>query len=261
MTKDHGRFPFGEPIRDIVQTDTSPKPVFVLGVYSSAVHAKWVGPDGKQKIAALAVANEPYIFWRGDGVEAVISRVHVPTAAGKLEPANAALNGPSGIALDDLFLNPLGFERREAWLCDLVPHSCANPAQLRAIEREYVPIFKKLRLLEATAPPVPRELASRSRVAEILDELERSRAETLVLLGDEPIRWFLRHFSDAHKNLRSFGVASNEYGTPHSILIGSRLRQVIPLVHPRQAAALGSASKEWTEIHRRWSTARHPKRS
>ena len=34
-----GSFPFGEPLRPVVQLDRGPKDVFVLGVYSSAVHA------------------------------------------------------------------------------------------------------------------------------------------------------------------------------------------------------------------------------
>ena len=40
-----GTFPFGEPLRPVVQIDRGPKDVFVLGVYSSAVHARWVGAD------------------------------------------------------------------------------------------------------------------------------------------------------------------------------------------------------------------------
>ena len=32
-------FPFGQKLHPLVQEDTSPKKVFVLGVYASAVHA------------------------------------------------------------------------------------------------------------------------------------------------------------------------------------------------------------------------------
>lgn len=61
-----GIFPFGEPILPLVQPDRTTKRVFVLGVYASAVHARWIGEDGRQKIGAVAVASEPEIFWRGD---------------------------------------------------------------------------------------------------------------------------------------------------------------------------------------------------
>lgn len=33
-------FPFGQELRPLVQEDTPPKKIFVLGVYASAVHAK-----------------------------------------------------------------------------------------------------------------------------------------------------------------------------------------------------------------------------
>jgi hypothetical protein len=42
-----GKFPFGEPVQEVVQTDCTHKRVFVLGVYASAVHARWIGPDSK----------------------------------------------------------------------------------------------------------------------------------------------------------------------------------------------------------------------
>ena len=34
-------FPFGETVKRLVQEDRTPKKVFVLGVYASAVHARW----------------------------------------------------------------------------------------------------------------------------------------------------------------------------------------------------------------------------
>jgi hypothetical protein len=47
-------FPFATPIIKVRQTDRSPKPVFVLGVYASAVHACWVDEGGHTIINALA---------------------------------------------------------------------------------------------------------------------------------------------------------------------------------------------------------------
>ena len=79
---DSGVFPFGSPVKPVVQQDRTPKSVFVLGVYASAVHAVWIGPDGKRKVNALAVANEPEIFWRGEGADAVIDSVEVPRGSG-----------------------------------------------------------------------------------------------------------------------------------------------------------------------------------
>lgn len=119
-------FPFGMPIEPLVQADRAPKRVFLLGVYASAVHARWVSESDKTIINALGVASEPEIFWRGDGAAEIISGIPVPEGAGTLKPAGPHLNGPSGKALDDLFLAPLGIDRTDAWLCDLLPLSRKN---------------------------------------------------------------------------------------------------------------------------------------
>ena len=52
-------FPFGQTLHQVIQSDLSPKKAFVLGVYASAVHARWIDQDGNQLVAALAVASEP----------------------------------------------------------------------------------------------------------------------------------------------------------------------------------------------------------
>lgn len=121
-----GTFPFGQPVLSLRQADRSPKEIFILGVYASAVHARWVDPDGAELAKALAVASEPHIFWRGESPEAIIDQIHLPRGTGKLVPAASMFNGPSGIALDERILAPLNRTRRQAWLADLVPHSCVN---------------------------------------------------------------------------------------------------------------------------------------
>lgn len=42
-----GVFPFGRPITTLRQVKRDPWHIFVLGVYASAVHAHWIGADGK----------------------------------------------------------------------------------------------------------------------------------------------------------------------------------------------------------------------
>jgi len=112
---DFGIFPFGEKVKPVEQVDRSPKKVFVLGVYASAVHARWLGTDGKVCVSALAVASEPEIFWRGDGAKSIVDGIPIPAPFGKLVPAAAQLNGRSGRSLDDEYLAPLGFDRSDVW--------------------------------------------------------------------------------------------------------------------------------------------------
>src|SRR5512138_2857672 len=108
---DEHRFPFGTPLR---RTPAARPPrtaaAFVLGVHSGAVHARWVGPDGRERCRSLPVMSEPVSFWRGDSAAEAIAALgaSVPPAMGRLEPADAPYNGAMGRALDDYVLGPLG---------------------------------------------------------------------------------------------------------------------------------------------------------
>lgn len=254
---DNRSFPFGQPIKTLTQEDRTPKKVFVLGVYASAVHAKWLDANGKVLINALAVASEPYIFWRGENAETIISKIPVPQGAGSLIPAGERFNGPSGRALDEYFLAPLKLERKDAWLCDLVPHSCRNDNQAKAIEKHYSKIDKNY-LQSSTDPKEkpkekPEALADNQRRQSILDEIKESKAEVLITLGDEPIKWFLSHFdAEKREKLADFGQDKETYGKLHQISHPDISIKVLPLVHPRQAAKLGLYSREWNELHTDW---------
>jgi uracil-DNA glycosylase len=247
-----GTFPFGEPVQEVVQKDRTPKSVFVLGVYASAVHARWINADEKIVVNALAVASEPYIFWRGENAETIIQRIVIPTELGKLIPAKQDFNGPSGMALDNLILNPLGLDRQNVWLCDLVPHSCVNPSQSKAIERAYLPIAAKYGFAKHTVPPVPNLLTDENRRKAILDEIIESEARVLILLGDKPIQWFLSYFDNHWSKLSDFGRDDRLYGQLHNAQVGSKEIKVLPLAHPRQIAKLGQSSAVWYGFHKKW---------
>lgn len=243
------QFPFGQPLHTVQQTDRTPKRVFVLGVYASAVHARWIGSDGKDVVQALAVASEPCIFWKGQGAADIIKQISIPPELGKLEAADAQFNGPSGIALDERILAPLGLTREDAWLCDLIPHSCANVGQQKAITERYAPLVGQYGLPEATVPKVPDgELADSKRRAQIISELHESEASILILLGDQPIKWFLNKVGQPWKRLSEF----KPYGLMHSIRLDGMKLHVLPLVHPRQAAKLGMSSPQWFDAHDEW---------
>jgi hypothetical protein len=247
-------FPFGQMLNKVVQKDRAPKKIFVLGVYASAVHARWVGAEGVQKVAALAVASEPEIFWRGENAEKIIAQIQIPKELGKLLPANRSLNGPSGRALDDLFLIPLGFDRREAWLCDLLPESRINPNQRKAIDKHYTKeIIEKYNLAPVTIPDFfKQELNSDVRRQEILAELEESQADRIILLGDLPIKYFLSYFNSNYSKLSDFGETPESYGRKVPIEINGRTYGVFALCHPRQAGKLGHSSSKWGDLHNSW---------
>jgi len=252
-------FPFGQPLTKVQQTDTTrDNKVFVLGVYASAVHARWSNKQGKQIVAELAVASEPYIFWRGDDAEQILSSIKIPKELGSLVlPPNKSMNGPSSIALDNLFLNPLDYNRKQSWLCDLLPESRVNPDQRKALNLFYTAdIVSQFNLPLANIPDFDEgEIKRNSNVRhlEILNELESSGANTLILLGDIHVRWFFNFFDKRFSKLSDFGNTKEAYGRRHEIKINNKSYSVIPLCHPRNAARLGPFSKVWAEFHDYWT--------
>jgi uracil-DNA glycosylase len=245
-----GIFPFGQPVQEVGQTDRSPKDVFVLGVYASAVHARWINTENKTVIQALAVASEPYIFWRGEDAETIMGQINVPEKAGKLIPAK--LNGRSGQALDELILHPLGIDRQKAWLCDLTPHCCLNSRQQSAIKGRYLPVAQKYGLPIPTVPSVPKAYSDENRRKAILEEVFESEASVLILLGDQPIKWFLSYYDKRWKKLSDFGNDRLSYGQLHPANLNGKEINILPLAHPRQIAKLGLYSPKWHDFHQTW---------
>jgi len=249
-------FPFGKKVRPVEQTDRSRKKVFVLGVYASAVHAKWISPKGDVTVKALAVASEPNIFWRGEGAETIVGEITIPSEVGRLEPADETLNGPSGRALDRHFLEPLRLNRSDAWLCDLVPHTCLNKRQMSAIETKYDPIRLRHGLPKVTIPEVPPKLADDNRRREIIEEIRLAQPRLIVLLGDQPIKWFLKPL-EAHPSSRlSDFTRQRPYGEVFTLPLDGKQFNFLLLVHPRQAAGLSSHSANWKDVHRTWTKNR-----
>ena len=245
-------FPFGQELKTVKQEDIKPKKIFVLGKYASAVHAKWFSKDNEIKSQALAVSSEPYIFWRGENADQIISEIHIPKEAGFLLSADKRFNGPSGRALDEHYLLPLGYNREDAWLCDLVPYSCQNYKQKYSLEQSYNQLIKDNILPKYQMPKVPNGISDERR-KEILSELFTSKAEKIILLGDDPIKWFLNHISDCKmRSLRDFGDSLTSYGNEIEVKIAGNYFTVLPLVHPRQFAKLGTYIEKWYNLHLNW---------
>ena len=246
-------YPFGEIVKSLVQQDRNPKQVFVLGVYASAVHARW-RKGNKIICRALAVASEPRIFWDGNPEEAkaIIDRIHIPTELGTLEPAGSHLNGPSAKVLDEHILGPLGYTRKDAWLCDLLPETRLNASQVRVLKAKYDPQIKQYGLNHVTIPKRPTVFCDHQRCKEILSELEESQASLLVLLGDIPIQQFLNRITKVNYTSLQEYVDIYGYGNPSQALINGRSINILPVAHPRQIGALGAHSKKWYPHHVEW---------
>jgi uracil-DNA glycosylase len=252
MVRAIGTYPFGSALRSVEQRDRRQKKVFVLGVYASAVHARWLDPRGRELVRALAVASEPEIFWDGSNAADIVRGIEIPSGAGKLEAADMRLNGPSGRSLDQDYLGPLGVTRADAWLCDLVPHTCVNDAQRSALAREYEPRRVALGLPAVDLPDVPQRFTNAERRQEILQEIQAAQPSVIILLGDQPIRHFLVHYDKRWSTLSDFSDTDEGYGGRWTAQIADGQYEILPLAHPRQAQALGRHSEVWRRRHEAW---------
>lgn len=246
-------FPFGQKLHPLVQEDKTPKKVFVLGVYASAVHARWK-KDGKIVCQALAVASEPRIFWDGNPEEAkaVIGAIAMPEELGILEPAGRQLNGPSAKVLEENILAPLGHSRGDAWLCDCLPETRLNPSQVKVLREKYDPLIVQYNLNPVTVPLRPSVFCDKGRSVEITEELVQSGADLLVLLGDIPIAQYLKKVADVPYSTLGEYVKLYGYGNHSEVMIRGKTVQVLPLAHPRQIGALGAHSEKWKLAHQEW---------
>ena len=250
-------FPFGQELHQLVQEDRSPKKVFVLGVYASAVHARWK-KDGQIICQALAVASEPCIFWDGKEEKAkeIISKIQIPAELGYLEPAGKQLNGPSAKVLDDNILAPLGYTRADAWLCDCLPETRINSSQAKVIRERYDPLIEEYGLNPVTIPTRPTSFCDHKRAEEITAELMESQAEFFILLGDIPIAQYLKKVADIPYSTLGEYVDLYGYGNITETVINGKIVKVLPLAHPRQIGALGAHSEKWCQAHRYWENNR-----
>ena len=137
-------------------------------------------------------------------------------------PADGKLNGPSGVALDASYLKPLSLKRSDVWLCDLVPHSCLNLGQKKAVDLKYNPKKVELHLPDCTTPVVPKTLAEESRCNEILEEIKSADPSVIITLGDQPLKWFASKFGSKLRLVEYGKPKENSYGLLHDIIIDGR---------------------------------------
>jgi uracil-DNA glycosylase len=115
-----------------------------------------------------------------------------------------------------------------------------------------MPLINQYNLPIPSVPLKPRKLSDQTRRNQIVDEIIESQAHYLILLGDEPIQWFLKFFDNRWKRLADFGTTEESYGNLHDTRIDSVDLQILPLTHPRQVSKLGRHSEKWYQAHQVW---------
>src|SRR4051794_12602737 len=99
------RFPFGAPVVECGVQTPGDIDTYILGAYPSALHVHWDAPNGAS-IAAIAVDNEPEVFW--DGADA--AKYVDEWASKRFDPAWGTVsprgNGSSGVWVREHILAP-----------------------------------------------------------------------------------------------------------------------------------------------------------
>jgi hypothetical protein len=227
----------------------------VLGVYPSALHVRWEAPNG-ESIGALAVDNEPSVFWNGADQEERINdwRGHFfEDAWGTV--SSTRLNGSSGAKLDDDLLAPLGVNRDDVWFTDAVNTYFLkrNESQAKAVTTRFVPFAKSVGLPEARLPNVRRRPSPQSLVNEalsdhrvrLLDELEQAAAPLVVTLGNEALA-VAAGLADSRSLPTE--LSASAYGSRFSASFAGRTIEVLPLKHP------GNTIAHWVAAHTAWKS-------
>lgn len=197
MTTEY-RFPFGQPVLPCRLVTTEPRPLFVLGAYPSALHISWSPPHSYKPVKAIAVDNEPWIFWDGrkelDIMKTWTETVQFDLSWGHIEPAKR-LNGSSGIWVDEYVLSPLKISRHEAWLTDcLDTYRCSKGLAAR-LKDTYMRMAPEFGLPAYNLLPHPDENAIVSEALahlrdRLIQELEAAHPELVVTLGNAALRVF-----------------------------------------------------------------------
>lgn len=225
--------------------------LLVLGVYPSALHVRWCLPDGLT-IGALAVDDEPEVFW--DGADAALRIDRWRADVGWREEwgsvALAGGNGSSGRVVVDDVLTPLGVVPDRTYFTDCLPYyfvKSGHGSQGHRMAAVYQPFAAEHDLPPADLPPRPKpaDLVHRT-VTEEADELRQqineAGAAQIVTLGQEAADAFAGIAGVDPVELRP----DEAYGAPRPAAIGETHVEWLPLTHP------GNRTPTWRTRHKQW---------
>lgn len=225
--------------------------MFVLGIYPSALHVRWHSPNG-QVVGALAVDDEPEVFWDGaDQHERVARWTHSVGWCPEWGTVTPAGNGTSGRSVADRVLGPLGTEPARAHFTDCVRTYFVKHGprtQGARVKQVYEPLARARGLPPASLPLRPSPAAMVRLALEhdhgfILEELRRSDADTVVTLGQEAADVFAAVAGASRLKLRP----TESYGQARTVRLGRGALSWFPLVHP------GQRMPQWQSAHDAWS--------
>jgi uracil-DNA glycosylase len=252
------RFPFGAPLLPCPPSTPASgrSAALVLGVYPSALHVQWNSADGSTAISAMAVDNEPSVFWDGADQERRIAL----WAERWFDPAWGSvgatrLNGSSGAKLTDDVLAPLGLSRSDVWFTDAANTYFVKRtgSQGKAHSGRFRAFADQLGLEPQRRPQIPNRPTPAALVRtaltehreRLIREIRESRAPLLITLGNEAL-WTVAGLAE-HDELPD-RLTKVGYGRRVTARVDGRPVEVLPLKHP------GNRTGHWPSIHASWAS-------
>jgi hypothetical protein len=254
------QFLFGRPVLPAKPTADSPRPLFVLGAYPSALHVRWFGPDGACLIQAVAVDNEPEPFWTGSDeqkhIDTWLSRVSFRDDWGRVE-ACRSLNGPSGKWVKSKLLDAMAVNRDDAWITDCLNNYFESDAAAKRLDSDRIAsLMRSLSIPPRLHAPHSSEsdivrMAKAEHRNRLLEELDCASPETVVTLGNAALRVFGDLVDSCDRTISKLSI--DGYGAPVSAIVFGKQVEWFPLAHPAAPAAYQTAHDAW--VAARWSSA------
>lgn len=254
------RFPFGVPVSRCAPSASSPRRVFVLGAYPSALHVAWLPPKPFERVRALPVADEPEPFWTGTDealrIAAWRERVGFRDAWGAIATCRR-LNGSSGVWVEERVLRPLGVSREECWITDCLATYRTSTDVAKRLDDTYHPFAAAhgAPVASLSLHPSERQIVREALAVErerLTAELELATPELVVTLGNAALRVLRALVLDADGIQRL--AADDRYGTARRVRVMGRTASWVPLAHPAAPRAYQLAHAAWVERRERVPT-------
>lgn len=253
---DLGRFPFGAPVLPCGADSPDRCDALVLGAYPSAIHVRWVPPKatGLKPISALAVDNEPTVFWDGADADTRVrawSERHFNPAWGDVAPAR--LNGPSGSWLRSNVLDPLSAAGAgDQFITDcLTTYRLSSGAALRLADT-YEPMVERTDDLESAAllshpseSQIVRE-ALQTQTARLTDQIASASPRVIVTLGNAAAR-VMTHLCG--QTADDGTLRPDGYGQARAVTVSGRRLAWVSLVHPATPPIWQARHRDWLSSH------------
>ncbi len=248
----------------------------MLGVYPSAIHVRWDLPawahaEHDRVVGALAIADEPTVFWDGDSdrelVAAWKTRVGFREGNGPGEwgHVRGVGNGTSGRPVRDGVLNALGVEVDDTWFTDAINEfyvkrgGAKNRQQGDVLDNVYAPFAVTVGLPAANlrARPTPAKLvalAISEHHERLRQELIEAASPVVITLGEEA-RLVLAGIADEVGGPPTAALSSKTidvalYGEPGTVTVGGVESTWYAVAHP------GNRDSYWRALHADWQERR-----